>query len=292
MSIGNMSAAVRYAELIFATAARLRSDEHMKLALLIRLELSLVRGDWAGMRTANDQALAVVSDSLLFRQHLAKRANLELEVGNRELGNQYLSRYLAELKVKGFGYDVETSFAVHEFANMARLTGDRELLDLARTAAAAIIPPGQEHLTTRGGRLAPNRARLGLALAAYLQGDRETAGRLRQWYGENDERWMIGLQPTRMRLLGLLDLTLGDADAAVGEFEQTLVNYAPYRPGPEAAWIISELAESLLARAREGDSVRAAVLLQEGLAMTMTLGMIPLQARFRELAARAPAPPP
>jgi hypothetical protein len=91
-----------------------------------------------------------------------------------------------------------------------------------------------------------------------------------------------------MRLLGLLDLTLGDADAAVEELEQALVDYAPFRPGPEVAWIISELAEALLARAREGDPGRAAVILEEGLAMAAKMGMVPLQARYRQLAARVP----
>ena len=287
LSSGNMSAAVRYAEAIFATADRLRSDEHMKVALDIRLELCLVRGDWTGMRAASDKALAVKSDSVMFRRQLARRANLELEVGDSESGNRFTGLYLAELKGKGFHNDLETSWTVHEFAHMARLTGDQELLNLARTAAAAVIRPGQEHLV-QGAAVRENRARVGLALAVHLQGDRETAGRLRQWYSENGECWMVGLQPTRMRLLGLLDLTLGDADAAVGELEHALVDYAPFRPGPEVAWIISELAEALLARAKEGDPARAAVLLQEGLAMAATLGMIPLIARYRRLMERVP----
>ena len=287
MSGGNLGTAARHTEALLATADRLRTDYHMKIARLFQIELCWVRGDWAAMWAASDQALSMESDSMLSRQHLGWRARLELELGNEENGRRYLSRYLAGLKAKGFGRDAETGIAVLDLASIARLTPGRELLELVRTAAAFFIPPGQGNLTEGAGY---GFAWAGLALAAPLLGDRELAGRLRRYFAEHDEAWTPGLHASTMRRRGLLDLALGDADAAVGELEQTLIDYAAQRPGPNVAWICSELAEALLARAMPGDAQRAADLLKEGLAMATTLGMVPLQERFHQLASRVPVP--
>jgi hypothetical protein len=287
LSGGDIMAAAGHAEAMFAIADRLRSDYHVKMAFLVKLELSWARGDWVGMRAASDQGLAVESHSWLFVHNLATRACLEFELGNVESGNWYLGRYLTDLKGRGFGHDLETCIAVQELAGIARLTGDRQFADMARAAAAAVIAPGQEG-TARGALLFIVRS--GLAIVTALQGDRETAGRLRPWYAAHHEDWNPGLEPTRPRLVGLLDLTLGNSDAAVGEFEQALVDYSTQRPGPSVAWICSELAEALLARAKAGDTQRAIGLLKEGLAMATTLGMVPLQERYRQLAERIRAP--
>lgn len=208
-------------------------------------------------------------------------------MGHAQLGKRYLSRYISGLKSKGFGRDVETSIAVLELGCIAKVEPDRELLEFARTLAASVIPPGQENLPEGAGY---SFICAGLGLAATLLGDRELAGRLRRYHAEHDEFWTPGVHPTRRRLLGLLDLTLGNHDAAVGELEQTLADYAAQQPGPNPAWILSELAEALLARGRQGDVARATELLHEGLAMATTLGMVPLQDRYRSLAARIPAP--
>jgi hypothetical protein len=239
------------------------------------------------MWAASDQALAMESDSMLSRQHLGWRARLELELGHEEAGKRYLSRYLARLKSRGFGRDAETGIAVLDLAALARVTSDRKLLEFVRTVAASAITPGQENLAGGAGY---SFACAGLALAATLLGDRELAGRLRLYYAEHDERWTPGMHPATLRLRGLLDLTLGNAVAAVAELEQALRDYEAQRPGPNVAWVCSELAEALLARAMPGDTQRAADLLQEGLAMATTLGMVPLQERFHQLTSRVPGP--
>jgi hypothetical protein len=87
----------------------------------------------------------------------------------------------------------------------------------------------------------------------------------------------------------MLDVTLGDAEAAVQELEQALGDYEAQRPGPNYAWTTSQLAEALLARGRQGDRKRAAALLRDSLVMATSLGMVPLQQRCRRMAARAPA---
>jgi hypothetical protein len=190
------------------------------------------------------------------------------------------------LKHNGFGHDMMTCIAARDLATIARLTGDREILDLARSAAAAVLRPGQEHVTWGPGL---DHARSGAALLSFLRRDLETAARLRAWYAENDKDWIPGWALTTSRIRGLLDLTLGNVDAAVHEFEHALEHHAAQRPGPNVAWICSEVAEALLMRRAPGDIERAAELLRDGVVMARSLGMLPLQERLRLLAARVPA---
>ena len=110
---------------------------------------------------------------------------------------------------------------------------------------------------------------------------------MRTWLAQFGGFWVPGLDPTRIRLLGLLDLVIGDFDEAVAELEQARTEYTAQRPGPNYAWINSELVEALIARASRGDGERAAELLKEGLPMARNLGLVPLQKRYRRLKAKA-----
>ncbi len=278
----DLGEAARLAEVLLATSLRLRMDGHIKLAHLVGIEIHRILGDWPGMRAASDQALAVESDIPLYVSHLGERARLELELGNTESGLQFLDRYLAAVKSVGFGHDDETAGIVMELALIARLNGRRDLLALAQTAAAVLTPPGQEHVP--GGHYWYYDVGV-LAMPAVVAGDREMARKIRPLLKEPNGPQLCGLEPCGIRVLGLLDLVIGDAIRAVAELEQALVDYAPQRSGPEGAWVCTELAESLIARGAKEDLARAAELLAESMATAKKLGMVPLQQRIRRLKA-------
>jgi len=83
------------------------------------------------------------------------------------------------------------------------------------------------------------------------------------------------------RLLGLLALTFGQIDRALGHFEDGLSFCERARYRPEYAWTACDYAESLLARDRPGDSERAVALQQAALEIAGELEMRPLIERIR-----------
>jgi ATP/maltotriose-dependent transcriptional regulator MalT len=207
---------------------------------------------------------------------------MELEQGNTEVGRQYLDRYLAELTCIGIGPNYDTSVAASELPVAAYLTGDRKVLDMAQAAADAVIRLGSQCVPH--GMHAPYfHAFHGLALIAAPRGDQDKTGWLRRGLSEQVGVDIPGLKFILPRVLGLLDMAVGDADAAVAHFDQTLTRYRQVGQVPNTAWSCFECAEALLARGGEGDRERAAQLLQEGLAIAQRLDMRLLEERIRKL---------
>jgi len=115
---------------------------------------------------------------------------------------------------------------------------------------------------------------------AVQHGDADAAGRL---YGELEpERGTAStfIPLTIDRLLGLLAITCGRADAALTHFEEglTFCDRAAYLP--ERAWTASDYAEALLARSHPGDREHAIALQDSSLAIARELGMRPLVQRI------------
>ena len=83
------------------------------------------------------------------------------------------------------------------------------------------------------------------------------------------------------RLLGFLSQTMGNMDQATAHFEDALAfcRKAGYRP--ELAWTCCDYSEALLQRNAAGDQAKAVSLMEEGLAISMELGMRPLIERIQ-----------
>ena len=91
------------------------------------------------------------------------------------------------------------------------------------------------------------------------------------------------------RLLGLLSQTMGNMDSASAHFEDALAfcRKAGYRP--ELAWACCDYSDALMAKAHgpwtssrrtgDGGRAKAKALLDESLAISSNLGMIPLMER-------------
>ena len=75
------------------------------------------------------------------------------------------------------------------------------------------------------------------------------------------------------RILGLLARTSGDLGQAAGHFEDALSFCRKAGYNPELAWTCFDYTETLIARAAEGDRIKATSLLEESLAQSTELGM-------------------
>ena len=80
-------------------------------------------------------------------------------------------------------------------------------------------------------------------------------------------------------LLGQLAHMMGDLDLSEGHFEDALEACRNAGHGPELAWSLCDYANMLLERNSDGDSEKAAGLLDESLAISTELGMRPLMER-------------
>ena len=78
------------------------------------------------------------------------------------------------------------------------------------------------------------------------------------------------------RLLGLLCQTMGNFDEATDHFEDALAFCRKSGYRPELAWTGCDYADALTQRGRSGDSQKAKPLLEESLAISSELGMLPL----------------
>ncbi len=92
---------------------------------------------------------------------------------------------------------------------------------------------------------------------------------------------MPGVLRSVDRLLGFLSQTMGNMDQATAHFEDALAfcRKAGYRP--ELAWTCCDYSEALLQRNAAGDQAKAVSLMEEGLAISMELGMRPLMERIQ-----------
>ena len=154
----------------------------------------------------------------------------------------------------------------------ARITGDVHQFDIAEMAAETVLSSPY---------LLPYfdvHSRFGLALMAVQRGDMAAA--TEQYAAlESTPRFLAGGYMLTDRLLGLLCVTMGQLDQAMGHFEDALAlcRKAGYRP--DLAWTCCDYADALHQRNGEGDESKAISSLDESLALSTELGMRPLMER-------------
>jgi DNA-binding CsgD family transcriptional regulator len=290
---GEVGGAQQHAAAALELAERLRGRYQLTLSLYWNATLLRHQGGWQGARQFSDRGLAAAPQDV---QLLGERVLLEYQVGDVAQGEAYLERFLATRPPAAARPGLDYALPAATIPAIARITGALDRLDIAATAAQAVI--SSPFANPRFAML----ARTGLGLLAVLRDDAAAAA---EQYGPLQSQAGTMYHAISIdRLLGLLAQTMGQLDQAAQNFEDALAfcRRAGYRP--ELAWSCCDYAEALLrpstgsGRAAPGDREKAMSLLGEALAITRELGMRPLLERvalLREQAdlrpARAPAYP-
>jgi hypothetical protein len=282
LGLADLTTAAERVQSISALAMRLKVPHEMLMACLVKMEFSWLRGDCGAALAASDEAFAVNADAPVYREHVCRRARMEFELGNAEAGQSFLARYLDALRQIGVAKNADSAIACALLPQIASITGDRNLLDIARDAAEEWVPEGKEREACKKFGWAQIVVP-GLGFTAALQGDKNAARRLRRaliatrgssppWGGSTD------------RLLARLDMTLGEAHEAVAHLEQAVSDCRPLgRINPDLAWMNYEYAQALQARGEAGDRALAGEALREALQVARTLGLKPLEKGIRSL---------
>jgi hypothetical protein len=216
-------------------------------------------------------------------RHLALRAALEYELGDREAGAAYLARLLDVLRsVPPPGPIGDHVYVAWLLPLVCRIAGSDEGLDVAEAAAERLLALP---------RLAPLLAtvvRSGLGLIAAQRHDATTARALYSALEPQRGTAFLFTPLTSDRLLGLLAVTSGRVDAALAHFADGLAfcDRRGYRP--EYAWTAYDYASALRERAGPDDNRRAAELLEEARAIAVELGMRALGERVLTQWRKAP----
>jgi DNA-binding CsgD family transcriptional regulator len=224
---------------------------------------------------------------------LGDRVLLEYEVGDFGQGEAYLERFLATMPPAAARPGVDYAFPALTIPWIARITGVLDRLDIAETAAQAVVS------SPFANPAFAMLARTGLGLLAVLRDDAAAAAEQYSPLQPQAGTMYFGTISID-RLLGLLAQTMGNLDQAVQHFEDALAfcRKAGYRP--ELAWTCHDYADLLLNPVGAGfkpaptpgdDRRKAMALLDEALRISSELGMRPLVERVLRLQERAESPP-
>jgi tetratricopeptide (TPR) repeat protein len=232
--------------------------------------LCLYEGDWQAAREMSELGLVVDPRD---PRHLALRAVLECELGDHDAGATYITqlREVAE-GMPSPGPIADDVFLAAAVPLVGRIAGDQRL-DVARAAAERVL------LVPRLAPVLALNATCGLALIAVQRGDADAAERLYDNLASQSGAASFFIPLTIDRLLGLLAVTSGRVEEAVGHFEDGLefCKRAGYRP--EYAWTASDYADMLLGRAASDDHAKALALQDEALEISRELDMRALAER-------------
>jgi class 3 adenylate cyclase/tetratricopeptide (TPR) repeat protein len=275
--VGDLADARVHAGVAVELAEKLRERHELANACMYSSWLYSIGGDWTRARDLSDRALSLEPRE---PRNLSTRALLELQTGQADEGERYLTQLLDPGRVTN--WSLLEKFAMAAFIPMAaRILGTTERLELAKvTAEAALAATGMPpfmHLYGRVGLafVAVQRAEPALALSQYeaFESQRGTA------------IMMAGIAVDR--LLGLLAAVQGQVEAARDHFEEALVFTTRAAYLPELAWSASDYAEAILAGAVPGDEQTIRDLQEQALGIAQSLGMTPLAARVEALLPKA-----
>jgi len=264
---GDSAEANKQVEAMLATAENLGGHYVMATALWLSESASSYQGDWQAAKDFNERGLLMSpSDTRL----VGTRMLLEYETGNLLEGNRYLDN-LVEAPLLGTTASYDHASISLFIPIIARITGMLDQLHVAEAAAETVL--SEEFATPLVSRFTG----IGLALMAFLRKDVEAA---REHYASLS---LIGGSIgfiTGDRVLGLLAHAIGEWDRAGTHFEDGLAFCRKAGYQPELAWTCCDYADMLLERDGEGDHAKAVSLLEESLAISGKVGMLPLQERL------------
>ena len=270
MTLGDLAAAQAHVATGTPLAEKLRDRGLEVTSKMNDHILSAVIGDWEKAREFNDRGLVIAErDSRV----LSIRVSLEYETGNFDRGKGFLDRMIAGLQATGPGPTLENAFAAALIPIAGRITGDHRDLDVAESAAKAVLSsPSAIPIVTI-------YSQAGLALIAVLRNDSVAAAEVYAQMYDSNESLLAGVMMTIDRILGLLAQTMNDLDKAVAHLDKAKAFCVRAGFTCELAWTNADLAACLLERNGEGDRARAISLMDESLAISSELGMRPLTER-------------
>jgi len=269
-AMGDFDGARRHAEAMLVSVERVPRRQRAR-AFYANVISAYRRGDWTAARALSDRGLEV---GQTFPQLLGCRAQLEFEIGNFEQGSTYLETLIQAMNQSASVTPQPFAVAALVIASVARITGVTDRFEAAEAAAGIILssPFDIPRFTLA--------ARVGLGMMAVQRGDVDAAAEQYAALYEVRDTFLIVLDMASVqRRLGLLAQTMGNLDVAAGHFEEALdcCRKTDYRP--ELAWTCCDYADALCQRGGPGDRERAAVLLDESVAISTELGMPPLMER-------------
>jgi predicted ATPase/DNA-binding CsgD family transcriptional regulator len=286
IAAGNFRRGAVHAAAALRIAEQLQDRLWLVLSYASNQRYRIVEGDWTAARRLNDMGLRLnPSDPYL----LVNRARLEFETGNPDEGERYLSRYINGLKkdeVQPWGSrDLQHASLALILPLISRTTGNTEPLKLAESCAHSIL--GYPHYSPEWRY----RAAACLGLIAVVREDGSAAEEHYRKLVElihsdstPDFRFCRGSLTFVETQLALPSATAGDLDRGVTHFEKGLEHCRRSGNKPETAWSCYDLARALLIRHSGEDRERAKTLLEEGIEITNSLGMSPLQQKICTLA--------
>ncbi len=269
---GDLEKALSHANSVL-TLVDSESDRFGGAAAFLPVEMVCrAMGDWQAAREYVNQGLAASpqENRLLFGHPL-----LEYETGDFDRGDVSLERLLDTMRVTGPRLGPDFVFPILAIPIMARIRGTDSKLEIAEEAAHADLA------WSTSGTVWQMVADAGMGLIAVLRGNSDEATHRYTALESHRGMMITTLAVTTDRLLGLMANTIGKLDRSAEHFEDALAfcRKAGYRP--ELAWTCCDYADCLLQREGERDRAKANVLLDESLAISTELGMLPLMDRVQ-----------
>ena len=209
----------------------------------------------------------------------------ECELGHFDQTESLLGQLLQTVRQSAIGPNLEHSCIVLTIASTSYISVDISRFDIAEASADIVLS------SPFATPVAATLARIGLALIAFQQDDRDSAETLYATLLPNRGIFICQAWGRVDHVLGLLCLTMNKLDDSIVHFEDDLnfCRQAGYRP--ESAWTAYGYADSLVRRNGSGDHNRAISLLEEALSISSELGMRPLMEKVISLMERAKTRP-
>ena len=276
MALGRPREALEVAESSLEIGRGLRNPVPVFLALLPRLQASLLTGEWEMARRAvADMADAAPTYSWVESYRAVEAVLTGAPVDVVEQLTEALDSFDPRDAV-GVQAMVWTATAA---VTAARLTGSMDLVNRAEAALRLFLESRDRQLWGVGNAIGV------LGLAAAVRNDAAAASELYRQLSARAARADNASGLAKDRVLGLLAQTMGNLDDAAAHFEDALAfcREAGYRP--ELAWSCCDYADMLRdpstssGRAAEENQEKATQLLDESLAISRELGMRPLMER-------------
>ena len=212
--------------------------------------------------------------------HIAIKAWLALESGDRQTGLDLVDRFAELCRIRTAPNSMHMAWMLMK---LMRLSGDLKHIELAEQKSVADIATTKYPVALKFVWITSS------AILSVLRKDKNEARRFYDLllpHRGTAEPGFWGLPVTVDRILGNLATVLGDREAAIAHFKDSIVFCRKGRFGPELAHVCNDYASLLLADPGMAEPSNIVVLIDEGAQLTTDLEMAELKTRFEHLRSR------